>query len=474
MQKEKYNYSNKKIYGIALIAVLGGFLFGYDTAVISGTVESLNRFFVLPYQLGERGSNTLLGFIVSCALIGCVIGSSLGGILSQKLGRKKSMLIAAVLFTLSSIGSAWPEIGMSGFGKGDHTAIIPFIIYRVIGGVGIGLASMLSPMYIAEIAPKTIRGSLVAWYQLAIVTGILIVYFVNYLIAQQGTLEWLNSLGWRWMFASEFVPAVLFFILLWLVPESPRWLILTGKPEKGLRVLTSLIGAQAAQQELKAISDSARSHNSRLFSFGFLVLVVGMLLAAFQQLIGINVVIYYAPEVFRNVGNSHTSALLQTVLVGVTNLIFTIVAIKTVDRLGRKALLLIGSLLMMIFMGMIGFSFYFQSLGILTLVSVLGFVGTFSFSWGPVIWVLLAEIFPNAIRSKAMALAVALMWIMNYTVSSTFPILDRNSWLLDKFNHAFSFWLFSIIALLSFVFVWKMVPETKGTSLEDVEKLWNK
>jgi MFS transporter, SP family, xylose:H+ symportor len=238
MSKAQFNLG--KIYRISLVAVLGGFLFGYDTAVISGTIESINRFFVLPREIGESQTNSLLGFIVSSALIGCIIGSSMGGYLSQKLGRKKSLILAAVFFMVSCFGSAWPEFGFDSFGKGDHTVLIPFIVYRIIGGMGIGLASMLSPMYIAEIAPASIRGRLVAWNQMAIVSGILIVYFVNYIIANQGGEEWLHKLGWRWMFASEFIPAFLFFILLWFIPESPRWLSLSGKKALALKILNKL------------------------------------------------------------------------------------------------------------------------------------------------------------------------------------------------------------------------------------------
>lgn len=467
-------FNIKKIYGITIIAVLGGFLFGYDTAVISGTVESLNKFFVVPLHLAEKYANSLLGFIVSSALIGCIVGSALGGFLSQKLGRKKSLILAAVFFAISSIGSAWPEIGFAPFGKGDHTLLTPFIIYRLIGGIGIGVASILSPMYIAEIAPAAIRGKLISWNQMAIVSGIMIVYFVNYFIARHGNIEWLNELGWRWMFASEFIPAVLFLSLLWFVPESPRWLALSGKNEKALRILTSLSGEKKAKLELKAILGSLGQHTGKLLSFGVIILIIGILLSAFQQLVGIQVMIYYAPEIFKNMGNSINSSMFQTVLVGTVNLLFTIVAIYTVDRWGRKPLLLTGSLLMMSFMFVIGFSFYFKSFGIISLISILGFVGAFSFSWGPVTWVLLSEIFPNTIRSKAMSIAVAVQWIMNYTVSSTFPLLDRNTLLVEKFNHSVSFWLFGIMAFLSFLFVWKMVPETKGKSLEEMEKIWDK
>ena len=472
VKKSNPGYNRKKIYGISIIAVLGGFLFGYDTAVISGTVESLNMFFVEPLILAEKSANFLLGFIVSSALIGCIIGSTLGGLLSRRLGRTNSLKLVALLFIISCVGSAYPELGFAPFGKGDQDVLIPFIVYRIIGGIGIGLASILSPMYIAEVSPAHIRGKLVSWNQLAIVIGILIVYFVNYFIARQGSEEWLHRLGWRWMFGSEFIPAFLFFCLLWLIPESPRWLALSGKNEKALSILTILNGKINAKPELDAILSTLKQHSGKILSFGVRILIIGMLLSAFQQLIGIQVMIYYAPEIFKNMGNSINSSMFQTVLVGVVNLIFTVIAIHTVDRWGRKPLLLTGSILMMCFMFVIGFSFYFQNFGIISLLAVLGFVGAFSFSWGPVTWVLLSEIFPNTIRGKAMSIAVAVQWIMNYTVSSTFPLLDRNSWLVEKFNHSVSFWLFGIMAFLSLLFVWKMVPETKGKSLEEMEQIW--
>lgn len=469
------DYNKKMIYGISLVVTLGGFLFGYDTAVISGTVESLNKFFVEPFALSERYSNSLLGFIVSSALIGCIIGSALGGVLSQKFGRKKSLLFASVLFIISCIGSAWPEIGMAKFGEGSHIHIYNFIIYRLVGGIGIGLASILSPMYIAEVAPEMVRGKLVSWNQMAIVSGILIVYFVNYFIAKQGGESWLNQLGWRWMFASEFIPAFLFFTLLWFVPESPRWLAMKGEDDKALKILLKFNNdIEHGKSELRKITGSFKKHKSKLLSFGTKVLLVGILLSAFQQLLGIQVIIYYAPEIFKNMGNGTDSSMLQTVLVGSVNLIFTVVAIYSVDRWGRKPLLLTGAILMAVFMFITGYSFYTSKFGIVSVIAVLGFVAAFAFSWGPVVWVLLSEIFPNAIRSKAMSIAVAMQWIMNYTVSSTFPLLDRNSWLIEKFNHAVSFWLFALMAILSFLFVWKWVPETKRKSLEEMEEIWNK
>jgi len=347
-----------------------------------------------------------------------------------------------------------------------------FIFFRIIGGIGIGFASVLSPMYIAEVSPALLRGQLVSWNQLAITMGILIVYIVNYLIAMNGDEVWNNTIGWRWMFASMMFPALMFFILLWFVPESPRWLIHSGKDKKALKILIRLNGLSHAKTEFEEIKSSLNQHSDKIFSFGIMILVIGMLLSTFQQLVGIQVIMYYAPEIIKNMGSSVNSAMFQTILVGAVNVVFTVIAINTVDKIGRKPLLLIGSLCMMVFMFVLGITFLTNQMGLLSLISVLGFVGAFAFSWGPVTWVLLSEMFPNTIRSKAMSIAVAVQWIMNYTVSSTFPLLDRNTWLVEKFNHSVSFWLFGLMAFLSFIFVRHLVPETKGKTLEQMEEVW--
>ena len=465
--------SSGSIYKIALIATLGGFLFGYDTAVISGAISSLETFFIKPYQFSDTLANTLLGVMVSGALLGCVIGSALGGYCSQRFGRKRSLILAAILFTISGIGSAIPETGFAFPGAGDHTVLPQFIIYRIIGGIGVGLASVLSPMYIAEISPSSIRGKLVSWNQLAIVTGILVVYFVNYYIARQGDANWNIAYGWRWMFASSAVPAIFFFICLLFVPESPRWLVMKGEEKKAETIMTKL-NLGSVQELVVSIRNSVSNVSNKGLKLGAKIWVVGILLSAFQQLVGIQVMLYYAPEIFKNMGSGTDSAMLQTILVGVCNFAFTIVAIYTVDKYGRKPLLLLGSGLMAFFMCMLAISFYTHNLGVLALVCVLGFVAAFAFSWGPITWVLLSEMFPNAVRSKIMSATVAVQWITNYLVSSTFPLLDKNTTLVETFNHAFSFGLFGLMALLSGIFVWKLIPETKGKSLEEMEQVWKK
>jgi len=460
------------VYGLTLVATLSGLLFGYDTAVISGTVKSLEKVFIEPAGLSEMAANSRLGLAVSGALIGCIIGGISGGLVSRYLGRKRGMMLAAVLFLLSALGSAWPEMLIRPLGEGDYTFLPQFIIYRIIGGIGVGLASMLSPMYIAEVAPPGIRGKLVSWNQFAIILGMLLVYFVNYFIALQGSEAWLHESGWRWMFASEVIPAGLFLGLLFFVPETPRYLVLTHKPEKALRVLERINGRSRAGEILEEITSSVTHHSGKLFSFGYKVILIGILLSVFQQFGGINVILYYAPEIFRNMGSQTDAALLQTIIVGAINLTFTVLAILTVDRFGRKPLQIIGALGMAIAMIALGLTFYWKSVGIAALVFMLLYIACFAISWGPVTWVLLSEIFPNRIRGRAMAVAVAAQWISNFLVSVTFPVLDKSSWLTAQFHHGFAYWIYGSMCVLAAWFVWKLVPETKGKTLEQMERLW--
>jgi len=462
------------VSALTLVATLGGLLFGYDTAVISGTVGSLENFFIEPFGLSEVAANSRLGFVVSSALIGCIIGGLSGGIISLKFGRKKGLILAATLFLLSAVGSSMPEIFIRPVGEGDHTFIYIFVIYRIIGGIGVGLASMLSPMYIAEVAPANIRGKLVSWNQFAIIFGMLVVYFVNYFIALQGDDTWLNHVGWRWMFASETIPATLFLILLFFVPETPRYLVLRSQSQKALSVLEKINGKEVGSKILSEIKSSINTKSGKLFSYGILVIVIGIALSAFQQFVGINVVLYYAPEIFKNMGSGTDTALLQTIIVGAINLSFTVLAILTVDKFGRKPLQIIGALGMAIFMFALGFNFFFQKLGLGALIFMLGYVACFAMSWGPVTWVLLSEIFPNQIRGRAMAFAVAAQWVSNYIISWTFPMMDKSTFLIEKFNHGFAYWIYGIMGILAAWFMWKVVPETKNKTLEEMEKLWKK
>jgi len=471
----KENQSSSYVILLTLVATLGGLLFGYDTAVISGTTGSLREVFTTPLGLDELAANSRHGNIVASALIGCIIGGAIGGLVSKYLGRKKGLLMAAILFFISALGSSMPEIFFAEIGSADHTFTTHFIIYRIIGGIGVGLASMLSPMYIAEIAPPAIRGRLVSFNQFAIIFGMLVVYFVNFGIAKQGDDSWLNAIGWRYMFASEMIPAGLFFLLLFLVPETPRYLMLQGDEEGALKVLNKVNGKEVAQKVLNDIKSSLQHHVSgKLLSYGWPIIIIGLLLSAFQQFVGINVVLYYAPEIFKNMGSGTDTALLQTIIVGAINLSFTVIAILTVDKFGRKPLQIIGALGMAFFMFALGFAFFFQKMGIGALIFMLGYVACFAISWGPVVWVLLAEIFPNKIRGKAMALAVAVQWIANYLVSWTFPIMNDSTALQETFHNGFAYWVYGFMGILAALFMWKFVPETKGKSLEEMEELVNK
>jgi SP family xylose:H+ symportor-like MFS transporter len=461
---------------ITLIATLGGLLFGYDTAVISGAVGSLRTVFIDPQNLGPDAANSLLGFVVSSALIGCILGGLIGGWVSTKIGRKRGLIIAAILFLISALGSAAPEFLFAPIGSGGAAYIWHFVCYRVIGGIGVGLASMLSPMYIAEIAPAKIRGNLVAWNQLAIVFGILAVYFVNFGISEAGGANnnaWLNIVGWRYMFASGAIPSALFLGLLFFVPETPRYLMLKGREKEAREVLLRLATPEEATSELTEIRASLSEHHSgKLLSFGAQVVIIGVMLSIFQQFVGINVVLYYAPEIFKGMGLGTNASLLQTILVGGVNLAFTVVAIVTVDRLGRKPLQIIGALVMAGSMIALGTDLMLHDKGTLALICMLVYIAGFAVSWGPVVWVLLSEIFPNQIRGKAMAVAVAAQWIANYIVSSTFPILKDSPYLKAQFDGGFPYFVYGTVGILAALFMWKFVPETKGRTLEQMENLW--
>lgn len=460
---------------LTLVATLGGLLFGYDTGVISGTVSSLDSFFVIPKGLNETAASAFKGFLVSSALIGCIIGGVLGGVISKSLGRKKGLILAAVLFLISALGSAMPEMFIAPIGELDHTFSTIFIIYRIIGGIGVGLASMLSPLYIAEIAPAESRGKLVSFNQLAIVGGFMVVYFVNYFISRGGGSDaWLNEVGWRWMFASEVIPAGLFLGLLFFVPDTPRSLMLKNKPEEALDVLIKVNGEVEGHRVLAEIKSSVVQASGKLLTYGWSIIIIGIALSVFQQFVGINVVLYYAPEIFKSIDPNTDGALLLTIIVGIVNFLFTIIAVKTVDKRGRKPLMLIGALGMAVAMLALGFVFFSGATGYLALACMMLYVASFAMSWGPVTWVLLSEIFPNKIRGKAMAVAVAAQWISNYLVSLTFPIMNDDSKLIALFNHGFAYWVYGIMSLLAMWFVWKYVPETKGKTLEEMEGIWEK
>ncbi|MGE4586759.1 MAG: sugar porter family MFS transporter [Mangrovibacterium sp.] len=342
-----------------------------------------------------------------------------------------------------------------------------FNLYRVTGGIGVGLASAITPMYIGEIAPANIRGRLVSFNQFAIIFGMLVVYFVNWGIANGQSLEWINTVGWRRMFVSEAIPAGLFGILLFLVPETPRYLALSHRDEKALKILSRINGKDKARAILQEIKNTVEHSSAKLFSYGKTIILIGILLSVFQQFVGINVALYYAPRIFESMGAEKDASMLQTVVMGLVNVVFTVIAIVTVDRWGRKPLLMVGSVGMAVGMLAIGTLAFMKVIGISTLVFIIIYTASFMMSWGPITWVLISEIFPNRIRGKAVAIAVAAQWAANYLVSSTYPAMM-------EFSGGMTYCLYGIMSILSFIFVWKMVPETKGKTLEEMENLIRK
>ena len=433
------------LYSITMVAVIGGLLFGYDTAVISGAEKGLEGFFLTATDF--HYDKVMHGITSSSALIGCVIGGAVSGYFASLLGRRNSLRLAAVLFFLSALGSYYPEFLFLEYGKANMSLLLAFNLYRIIGGIGVGLASAICPMYIAEIAPSEIRGTLVSCNQFAIIFGMLVVYFVNYLILGDHTNPivlkdaatglyslspesdmWTVQKGWRYMFGSEAIPAAAFGLLLFTVTA-------TEKTEK-------------------------------LFTYGFAVIFIGIMLSVFQQAIGINAVLYYAPRIFESAG-AEGGGMMQTVIMGIVNILFTVVAIVTVDRFGRKPLLIIGSIGMAVGAFMVAICDNWGIKGIIPVLSIIVYAAFFMMSWGPICWVLIAEIFPNTIRGQAVAIAVAFQWIFNYLVSSTFPALY-------DFSPMFAYSLYGIVCVIAALFVWRCVPETKGKTLEEMNALWQK
>ena len=466
MTNQTENGSKAYLFSIVLVAVLGGLLFGYDTAVISGAEKGLQAFFMGAPDFTY--TDTWHGITSSSALIGCIIGSAISGLCASRLGRKKSLFLAGVLFFLSALGSYYPEFLFFGYGEPSYSLLLAFNFYRVLGGVGVGLASAICPMYIAEIAPSNIRGTLVSWNQFAIIFGQLVVYFVNFLILGDNinpvirTVEGVNQIlnpdaaawtietGWRLMFVSEAVPAGLFTLLVLLVPETPRYLALCGRDNKALAVLGRINGASQAHAILADIKATAHEKTERLFTYGWLVIFIGIMLSVFQQAVGINAVLYFAPRIFESMGMGNP--MMQTVIMGIINILFTLLAVFTVERWGRKPLLISGSIGMAV--GAFGVALCNVVIGLPALVSVVSIMvysASFMFSWGPICWVLIAEIFPNTIRGAAVAVAVAFQWIFNFIVSSTFvPMYNMQLGEMgDKFGHMFAYALYGVICVVA-------------------------
>lgn len=442
---------------ISLISAMGGFLFGYDWVVIGGA-----KIFYEPFW-GLESSAVLRGWAMSSALIGCLAGALLSGAWSDRYGRKKMLIIASVLFTLSAIGT----------GAVDH--FVWFIVYRIIGGFGIGIASNVSPVYIAEVSPASQRGKFVSLNQLTVVLGILSAQVLNWLIGESFTQgqDVLSpesiSEAWRWMFWAETIPALLFFILSFIIPESPRWLAVNRKETDAYRIFTRIGGrnyAVEALDEIKKLSVTDEKSNWRqLLQPGVRkVLVIGIVLAVFQQWCGINVIFNYAHEIFSAAGYAVSDVLMNIVVTGVTNVLFTFVAIYTVDRWGRRKLMCLGSAGLALIYAVMGLCYFMEVTGLPMLLLVVMAIACYAMSLAPIVWVVLSEIFPVRIRGAAMALSTFFLWVACFLLTYTFPLL--NEWL----KASGTFWVYGGICAAGFLFVYKHLPETKGKSLEEIEK----
>ncbi|MGE5109676.1 MAG: sugar porter family MFS transporter [Acidobacteriaceae bacterium] len=450
------------VWAISLVGALGGLLFGYDWVVIGGAKPFYEKFFQLT-------SASQQGWAMSCALVGCLLGALLSGGMSDRFGRKKLLIVAALVFGVSSIGT--------GLANTFHT----FVIWRMMGGLAIGLASSLSPMYIAEISPAQLRGKLVSLNQLTIVMGILLAQLVNWGIArpisadataQEILQSWNGQIGWRWMFGVTAIPSALFFICMFLVPESPRWLAKIGARDKARRILDR-IGGEAYARDAAAEIDASLAGESSKVDFKALldpklrkVLILGIALAVLQQWCGINVIFNYAEEVFASAGYNVSDILFNIVITGAVNLVFTFIAIGTVDRSGRRGLMLGGSAGLAVIYTLLGSFYYVHSHGIHMLILVLAAIGCYAMSLAPVTWVVIAEIFPNRVRGAAMSVAVTALWIACFVLTYTFPLLNRS------LGAAMTFWIYAAICVAGFLFIKARLPETKGKTLEEIENLW--
>lgn len=432
---------------VSAVAAMGGLLFGYDTAVISGAIGLLQAHF----SLGPAAT----GWAASSALAGCIPGACIAGFAGDALGRRRILLLSACCFLVSALGTALAS------------SFSTFILFRIVGGMGIGAASMASPLYISEIAPARCRGRLVAINQLAIVVGMLAIYAINYCILLRGTQGWHETTAWRWMFASGIAPSVLLLGLLCLVPETAQYLQMKGKHAEAARVLART-GAETIPE---TDGDSAAVPIPRQALLK--VLRLGIVLAILQQVTGINVFLYYAPQIFGRAGHPGQSAFLETVLVGAANLVFTLLAIALVDRVGRRPMLIAGSLGMAICLLAMDYFMAGIHSNILLLAFALAYIACFAFSVGPVTWIVLSEIFPVQMRARCMALATTALWLANFLVSQTFPMLDQNRAIVSRFGHGFPFMLYAFFCIFEAGFVWRNLPETKNRSLEDISTGWS-
>lgn len=455
---------NNSLLLITLVASLGGMLFGYDTGVINGTQFYFTKYFEL--------DSVMKGWVVGSALIGCFFGAIFSGPLSKSLGRKNSLIISAILFTLSAWGSGLPDF--------LPQSVTLLVFFRIIGGLGIGIASMNAPTYIAELSPAAVRGRMVTYYQLAIVIGFFVVFLATYVIGDSGDETYNLTRGWRLMFWSELIPCLLFLGLLLLVPKSPRWLMMQGKEDDARQVLANIHGADNAEREIKEIAESINTEERPKFSIllkkSFLpIVLIGSALSGLQQFTGINAVLYYGADIFeKSLGFGQEDVLKQQILLAGVNLVCTFVAMYSVDRLGRKPLIYLGCLGMILGFVLLGTTLMLEQVGWLSLIGILMFIGSFALSMGPIVWVLLSEMFPNKIRTMAMSVAVAVQWAMNYFVSQTFPIVvDSEINQGDFWNGSLPYFIFIGFIVLTLILTKKYIPETKGKSLEELENVWD-
>jgi SP family arabinose:H+ symporter-like MFS transporter len=435
------------------VAAIGGFLFGYDTAVINGANSYLKAHMSLdPTQEGFAGAS---------AILGCIPGAMCAGFLSDRFGRKKLLFVCALLYALSGILSAIPR------------TFAQFLAARFISGLGIGASSMICPVYIAEIAPEKWRGRLGSLFQLGIVSGIFITLFVNKMIQGMGNEAWNTTAGWRWMLGMEVVPAVCFIVLLFAVPESPRWLVQNSREENARQILERIGGPESAASQITSIREALsheEGHFSELFTGSFFrPLAIAVVLMACSQFCGINAIMYYSSRIFESAGAEKIAAFTSSVLVGLINLLFTFVAIGLVDRAGRKPLLLVGTAIQVIALGLVGWMFHTRQNGSALLVCVVLFIAAFAMAMGPIGWLLCSEIFPNKVRGRAMSVAAFTVWTSCYVVAQTFPMLNDSV----AVGPAKTFWIYALVSLFSFVFVLLFIPETKGRTLEQIEKMWS-
>ena len=461
----EHPYNIGYILRISLVAALGGLLFGYDWVVIGGAKPFYEPFFDL---VGDDKA-WLSGWAMSSALAGCLGGALLSGAITDRIGRKKVLIVAATLFTVSAI---WTALSQS---------FDAFIVARIIGGIGIGLASNVSPIYIAEVSPSSMRGKFVSLNQLTIVIGVLAAQLVNLLIYNYSPVDrdataavilesWNGQYGWRWMFAAETVPAGLFFLMALVIPESPRWLLQKSRTDQAKNILTKIGGTSYAEEEVVDIQETLAVGNGKA-NYGelfhpklFKIVALGVFIAMFQQWCGINVIFNYAQEIFEAAGYDVSGMMTMIVITGVVNLVFTFVAINTVDRWGRRPLMLFGSGGLMVIYAILGACYYYEFEGLVVVAVVLAAIACYAMTLAPITWVLLSEIFPNRIRGAAMSFSVSALWIACFALTATFKPINV------ALGASGTFWLYGVICLIGFVVMYLFVPETKGKSLEDIER----